>query len=242
MIIIMMMMMMMVFVKGWSPGEGTGEEGQELEELGWATVLQGPSELPSMADKLAEWSPVVSNVLLCAVSLSSAIQTAQVNRGVAAGFLLQALAAGLVAASTLSPGLWPDVDPQAGAWVATVIGFPLLAFGFHWVNGDRSTANLLLGGGMVLAASGDHFSPESRAVVAQSVALVASVTILIVSVFTANAYGVVGSVAMGASGLMARLEGGRLLGIRKENVICWVLALGSWAYRWALQMQHQELD
>ncbi|XP_038616140.1 cysteine and histidine-rich protein 1 isoform X2 [Tachyglossus aculeatus] len=191
-----------------------------------------------MADKLVEWSPMLSNLLLCAVSLSSAVQTAPVNRGVAAGFLLQALAAGLVAASPLSPGLWPDADPRAGAWVATVVGFPLLAFGFHWVNGDRSTANLLLAGGMALAASGDHFSPESRAVVAQSVALVASVTVLIVSVFTANSYGVVGGVAMGAAGLMARLGGEDLLWMGKENVICWVLALGTWAYRWALQMQH----
>ncbi|XP_028918397.1 cysteine and histidine-rich protein 1 isoform X2 [Ornithorhynchus anatinus] len=129
--------------------------GRERHRLPWQRGLRraehvsssgaGPSELPSMADKLAEWSPVVSNVLLCAVSLSSAIQTAQVNRGVAAGFLLQALAAGLVAASTLSPGLWPDVDPQAGAWVATVIGFPLLAFGFHWcTNGHLMCAGCFI--------------------------------------------------------------------------------------------------
>ncbi|XP_038616143.1 cysteine and histidine-rich protein 1 isoform X3 [Tachyglossus aculeatus] len=98
-----------------------------------------------MADKLVEWSPMLSNLLLCAVSLSSAVQTAPVNRGVAAGFLLQALAAGLVAASPLSPGLWPDADPRAGAWVATVVGFPLLAFGFHWcTNGHLMCAGCFI--------------------------------------------------------------------------------------------------
>ncbi|KAB0396431.1 hypothetical protein E2I00_012073 [Balaenoptera physalus] len=86
-----------------------------------------------------EWSSALSHL-----ALGSA------NRGAAAGFLLQALAA----ATMLAPGLGTDEDCLAGAWVATVIGLPLLAFDFHWVNGDCSSANLLLGGGMVLAVAG----------------------------------------------------------------------------------------
>ncbi|XP_074119774.1 transmembrane protein 276 isoform X1 [Sminthopsis crassicaudata] len=192
-----------------------------------------------MAEKSEEWSTQLSYFVLGVVSLHSAVHTARVNRGAAAGFLLQALAA----AAALAPGPQPDINNQMGTWVATVIGLPLLAFDFHWVNGDRSTANLLLGGGMVLAVTGDYLGTETKAVAGQAVALVAAVTILIVSVFTVNTYGMGGGVALGAAGLMSRLEEETLLlFFPKEDACRWALAVGSWAYRWALHTQHLELD
>ncbi|XP_062936051.1 transmembrane protein 276 isoform X3 [Cynocephalus volans] len=185
-----------------------------------------------------EWSTVLSQVVLGVVSLHAAVSTAQASRGAAAGFLLQALAA----ATMLAPGLGTQEDCLAGAWVATVIGLPLLAFDFHWVNGDRSSANLLLGGGMVLAVAGDHLGPEGRSVAGQAVLLVVAVTILIVAIFTANTYGMWGGAILGAAGLLSRLEEDKLLLLPKEDICRWALAVGSWAYCRALHTQHMQWE
>ncbi|KAM6148252.1 transmembrane protein 276 isoform 3-T3 [Rhynchocyon petersi] len=185
-----------------------------------------------------EWGTVLSHLVLGVVSLHAAVCTAQASRGAAAGFLLQALAA----ATTLATGLGTDEDCHAGAWVATIISLPLLAFDFHWVNGDRSSANLLLGGGLVLAVAGDHLGTEGRSVAGQAVVLVVSVTILIVAVFTANTSGIRGAVLLGMAGLLSRLEDDRLLLLPKEDVCRWTLAAGSWAYRQALHTQHMQWE
>lgn len=185
-----------------------------------------------------EWSTVLSHLALGVVSLYAAVSSVQSSRGAAAGFLLQALAA----ATTLVPGLGTHEDCLAGAWVATVIGLPLLAFDFHWVNGDRSSANLLLGGGMVLAVAGDQLGPEGCSVAGQAVLLVVAVTILIVAVFTGNTYGMWGGTMLGAAGLLSRLEEDRLLLLPKEDVCRWALAAGSWAYCWALHTQRLQWE
>ncbi|XP_042525286.1 cysteine and histidine-rich protein 1 isoform X2 [Dipodomys spectabilis] len=186
----------------------------------------------------SEWCTVLSHLVLGAVSLHAAASSVQSSRGAAAGFLLQALAA----ATMLAPGLSPHEDCFAGAWVATVIGLPLLAFDFHWVNGDRSSANLLLGGGMVLAVAGDHLGPEGCSVAGQAVLLVVAVTILIVAVFTANTYGIWGGVMLGTAGLLSRLEEDRLLLLLKEDICRWALAAGSWAYCRALHAQRSQWE
>ncbi|XP_047641625.1 transmembrane protein 276 [Phacochoerus africanus] len=186
----------------------------------------------------SEWSASLSHLVLGTVSLHAAVSTAQASRGAAAGFLLQALAA----ATMLAPGLRTDEDCLAGAWVATVIGLPLLAFDFHWMNGDCSSANLLLGGGMVLAVAGDHLGAEGRSVAGQAVVLVVAVTILIVAVFTTNTYGMWGGVMLGAAGLLSRLEEDRLLLLPKEDLCRWALAAGSWTYHQALRAQRLQWE
>lgn len=186
----------------------------------------------------AGWGAALSHLALGAVSLHAAVSTAQASRGAAAGFLLQALAA----AAVLALGLGSDEDGPAGSWVATVIGLPLLAFDFHWVNGDRCSANLLLGGGMVLALAGDHLGAEGRSVAGQAVVLVVAVTILIVAVFTTNAYGMWGGALLGAAGLLSRLEEERWLLLPKEDLCRWALAAGSWAYHRALHTQRLQWE
>ncbi|XP_014383036.1 cysteine and histidine-rich protein 1 [Alligator sinensis] len=197
-----------------------------------------------MAGKPSEWSSVLSNAVLCVVSLSSAVRTSEVNRGAAAGFLLQALAALLGAAGALWPslGLSLEADSPPNSWVSTVVGLPLVAFGFHWLNGDHSTANLLLGGALLLAAGSGYLTEEGRTVVARSVALVTAITILILSVFTTNACGMLGSLALGAAGLLsgAGLDGLPLLA--EEDAVCYLLAAGSLALQQALRTQHRELE
>nr|XP_044636869.1 cysteine and histidine-rich protein 1-like [Equus asinus] len=192
----------------------------------------------------SEWSTALSHLALGVVSLHAAVSTAQASRGAAAGFLLQALAT----ATMLAPGLGTDEDYLAGAWVATVIGLPLLAFDFHWVNGDRSSANLLLGGGMVLAmvlalaGLGDELAERGLCGLVEWVVLVVAVTILIVAVFTTNTYGMWGGAMLGAAGLLSRLEEDRLLLLPKEDVCRGALAAGSWAYHRALHTQRLQWE
>uniref|UniRef100_A0ABI7VSF0 TRAF-type domain-containing protein n=1 Tax=Felis catus TaxID=9685 RepID=A0ABI7VSF0_FELCA len=89
----------------------------------------------------SEWSTTLSHLALGVVSLHAAVSTAQASRGAAAGFLLQALAS----ATLLAPGLGTDEDGLAAAWVATVIGLPLLAFDFHWcTNGHLMCAGCFI--------------------------------------------------------------------------------------------------
>ncbi|XP_067416218.1 transmembrane protein 276 [Emydura macquarii macquarii] len=197
-----------------------------------------------MAGRPAEWSSALSSVGLCAVCLSSAVRTFQINRGAAAGFFLQALAAlvGAVGFFWTPLGLSLAADSQSSSWVSTVIGLPLLAFGFHWLNGDHSTANILLGGALLLATGLEYFTEEGRAMVAQSVTLVASITILIISIFTMNFYGMLGSLVLSVAGLLSGVQAERLLMLRKEAVLSCLLAAGNLAFQWALRTQHVDLD
>uniref|UniRef100_A0A2R8ME91 Zinc finger TRAF-type containing 1 n=1 Tax=Callithrix jacchus TaxID=9483 RepID=A0A2R8ME91_CALJA len=88
-----------------------------------------------------EWNTALSHLVLGVVSLHAAASTAQGGPGAAAGFLLQVLAA----ATMLAPGLSTHEDCLAGAWVATVIGLPLLAFDFHWcTNGHLMCAGCFI--------------------------------------------------------------------------------------------------
>ncbi|XP_074842612.1 transmembrane protein 276 [Carettochelys insculpta] len=197
-----------------------------------------------MAGQHAEWSTAVPSLGLCTVCLIAAVRTLQINRGAAAGFLLQALVSFVGSAGFFCTplGLPVAVDSQSATWVSTVIGFPLLAFGFHWLNGDHSTANILLGGALLLAMGSGYFTEESRAMLAQSVAVVASITILILSLFTMDFCGLLGSLALSTAGVLLGVKAERLLMLRKEAVLSCLLAAGNLACQWALQRQHLELD
>ncbi|TFJ97949.1 protein spinster-like protein 1 [Platysternon megacephalum] len=197
-----------------------------------------------MAIRAAEWSTALPSVGLGAVCLSSAVRTFQINRGAAAGFLLQALAAlvGGVGFFWTPLGLTLAADSQSGTWVSTVVGLPLLAFGFHWLNGDHSTANILLGGALLLAAGLEYFTEEGRAMVAQSVTVVASITVLILSIFTMNFYGILGSLVLSTAGLLSGVKVETLLMLRKEAVLSCLLAAGNLAFQWAFRTQHLDLD
>ncbi|KAH0617344.1 hypothetical protein JD844_015398 [Phrynosoma platyrhinos] len=136
----------------------------------------------------------------------------------------------------------PLLPEEEGAWVSTVVGLPLLAFGFHWLNGDCSTANILLGGALLLAGGWNYFTEEGQAMVSHSATAVASITILIISVFTGNAYGVAGSLLVGTAGLLAGTKLRHLLILPKKEALRCLMAAANLALRWALQTQQQELD
>ncbi|XP_015274554.1 PREDICTED: uncharacterized protein LOC107117036 [Gekko japonicus] len=193
---------------------------------------------------LDEGAGVFSSLLLCAVCLSSAMETCQIHRGAAAGFLLQALAPLLESAAPFAAplGLGWVSESLDSAWISTAVGLSLLAFAFHWLSGDHCTANILLGGVLLVAASSGYLREEGKAMAAHSVTMVASVTILIVSVFTGNAYGIAGSLLAGTAGVLAGTELQRLLILRKRDVLCCLMAAANLTWRWALQVQHQELE
>lgn len=172
----------------------------------------------------------LSHLALGVVSLHAALSTAQASRGAAAGFLLQALAS----TSMLLRGGGTDDNSLAGAWVATVIGLPLLAYDFHWVNGDCCSANLLLGTGMVLAMTDDHLEAEFRSAAGLAVMLVSSVTIVIMAAFMGSAYGMLGGLLLGAAAVLSRVEEDRVPWLPKEVVCRGFLLAGTWAYHRAL--------
>uniref|UniRef100_A0A8C8RFA9 Uncharacterized protein n=1 Tax=Pelusios castaneus TaxID=367368 RepID=A0A8C8RFA9_9SAUR len=197
-----------------------------------------------MAGRPAEWSSALCGVGLGAVCLNAAVCTFQINRGAAAGFLLQALAAllGAVGFFWTPLGLSLAADSQSCLWVSTVLGLPLLGFGFHWLNGDHSTANILLGGALLLATGLEYVTEEGRAMAAQSVIVVTSITILILSIFTMNVYGMLASLVLSMAGLLLGVKTERLLTLRKEAVLSCLLAAGNLAFQWALRTQHFDLD
>lgn len=197
--------------------------------------------MPARPDEGAD---LLSSILLCAACLSSAIRTFQINRGAAAGFLLQSLVP-LMEVATLLPaslGLNWDMRSPEDTWASTVVGLPLLAFGFHWLNGDCSTANVLLGAALLLAGGSGYFSEEGKALVAQSISTVASITILIVSIFTGNVFGILGSLLVGTAGLLTGNKLQHLLILRKRGLLHYLMAAANFTLQQALRTQHQELN
>lgn len=157
----------------------------------------------------------------------------QINRGAAAGFLLQALLETL----PFEPR-WQGARPPDLTWPCTVVGLPLLAFGFHWLNGDCFTANILLGGALVLAGGWGYFTEEGKAVAVHSVVSVVTITIFIVSVFTGSAYGMVGSLLLGAAGLLPETGLWSLPAPKETDALHCLMAVDLCR---ALRMQHLEL-
>nr|XP_060631989.1 transmembrane protein 276 [Anolis sagrei ordinatus]XP_060631990.1 transmembrane protein 276 [Anolis sagrei ordinatus] len=196
--------------------------------------------MPSWAEEVLG---LLSNLLLCATCLGSAFGTFQISRGASTGFLLQALVPLLdLAALVLPASLGLCSDPTVateGSWVATVLGLPLLAFGFHWLHGDTSAANAILGGALLVAAAGGRFSEEGQALARHSATAITAVTILIISVFTGNAYGATGSFLVGLAGL---LEGTLWTIWPKKDALRIIMSVANLALRRAFQTQQQELE
>ncbi|XP_063156362.1 transmembrane protein 276 [Candoia aspera] len=186
----------------------------------------------------------LANLLLSAACLDSATRTFQINRGAAAGFFLQALGPLLETAPLLVAPFgpsWQWAQPPDHAWACTVVGLPLLAFGFHWLNGDCFTANVLLGGALMLAGSRSYFTEEGKALVAHSVVSVVTITIFIVSVFTGSRYGVAGSLLVGVASLLAGTGLWPLPALKETDALRCLMAAANLALCRALQGQHLEL-
>ncbi|XP_043923356.1 uncharacterized protein LOC122798471 [Protopterus annectens] len=182
---------------------------------------------------------VISNLLLCCVALHSAHQTFQINRGSAAGFLLEACASALGTFAVFIPDLAPL--QQHAFWVAVIIGMPLLAFGFHWLCNDHSTANTLLISGLILGVSSDHITVETCAILSHTLCMLTLISILIVSIFTANWYGIFGSVLMHTACLFSVIKGQQLLALRKDSAVNCILSVGLLLMQCAVKKQHSDL-
>ncbi|XP_069477895.1 transmembrane protein 276 isoform X2 [Ambystoma mexicanum] len=196
-----------------------------------------------MAEHCAKWTTAVSHGCLCAVALYSAVYTFQVNRGAAAGFFLQAITSAVGAACfLLAPlGLHLESLVVSGAWMSSVIGRPLLAFGFHWLHGDHSTANGTLVCGLLLAAGFHSFTAASRQMVAHSVTLAASISTLIISILVGNCYGILGSVTVGTTGLIPTMKADQLLLLWKDDVLNYALLVGMLAFQKAFRTLNLDL-
>ncbi|XP_066434247.1 transmembrane protein 276 [Eleutherodactylus coqui] len=149
---------------------------------------------------------LLSRSSLCVVSLFSALRTLQVHRGASAGFLLHALASVLGIVSLLHHGHLVD---SSSLWVSSIIGLPLLVFSFFWLNGDHFTANLALMCALLLATCSEKLTSDTRLVASHLSNAGASLSILVISVFTGNRYGLLGSLALGTWGILNFLDAER---------------------------------
>ncbi|XP_064364031.1 transmembrane protein 276 isoform X1 [Dromaius novaehollandiae] len=187
-----------------------------------------------------EWGPALGNALLCAVSLRAALRTRQVNCGSAAGFLLQALAAAEALVAPRPPATAAAAATATpGAWACAVLAPPLLAFGFHWLNGDRATANLLLAAAVAAAAAGGRLAEEARVLAARSAAALAAGGLLVLAALTGSGGGALGGLLLGAGGLLWGLPPGALPLCPPAVARPWLLAAAGWALQRALGAQHR---
>lgn len=140
------------------------------------------------------WSLASASFLLFAVSLLAFRRTRKVNMGLSAGFLLQGFAGALGA--VLGLGLagsrgWGSGWQRQTRWVCSVLGLPLLAFGYHWSSGERAAANVLLSAGVLAAALSGLAGPAASAV-----AVAAPLSMLAAALLTADGWACAGSLAL----------------------------------------------
>uniref|UniRef100_A0A4W3GN37 Uncharacterized protein n=1 Tax=Callorhinchus milii TaxID=7868 RepID=A0A4W3GN37_CALMI len=164
------------------------------------------------------------------------------NLGLAAGFLLQGCAAGLGVAQCWSEedGSGPLVELHEEAnWAATVLGLPLLIFGFHWLNNDRLTANAVLGGAILAASFSDCLGAEGRAVALSVAGTVPVLTALTASLCSLNPYGIGGCLALNLLGVLDEVKHDPLLGFSKVGIRNLLLWGGTLGLHKALSDQHR---
>ncbi|KAM4705789.1 transmembrane protein 276 [Rhinophrynus dorsalis] len=209
-----------------------------------------------MAAAHTDCALVLSHISLCIVSLLSAVRTFQVHRASASGFLihglnsalhisaflLQGLTSVLPTSGSLPPLPYTGNDPFqiSGNWAATVIGLPLLAFAFFWLNGDQSSANVLLGAALLLAAGSGYMTMESQRLAACTASAAASLSILVVSIFTGSGYGVLGSLGLGIVELLSSVKAEKMMFLRPEVASNCVLATGFLALQ--ISLRNHESD
>ncbi|KAM3929283.1 transmembrane protein 276 [Leptodactylus fuscus] len=179
---------------------------------------------------------LLSRSSLCAVSHFSALRTLQVHRGASAGFLLHGLAALFSIVCLLFPG--HSVD-SSGLWISNIIGLPLLVFSFFWLNGDHFTANLTLVCALLLATTYQQLSPDTRLVATHLMNAGASLSILVISVFTMSRYGLLGSLALGLWGVLCFMDAGRVTPFSTEVAADCVLGTAFLAFQMALRTSHE---
>ncbi|XP_059827581.1 transmembrane protein 276-like [Hypanus sabinus] len=160
-----------------------------------------------------DWALATTNVLLFIVSVVAFQHARKVNVGSAAAFLLQACAAALGAVCHCSGDLAPLLrrSQREAAWASAVLGPAVFAFAFHWSNRDRLAANSVLTGALLAAACSDPLAGGGQCPAVRAAMAAALLSVLTVSLFTVNGWGVAGSLL----GLLAgELPPAGLLGLR----------------------------
>ncbi|XP_072364055.1 transmembrane protein 276-like [Scyliorhinus torazame] len=193
-----------------------------------------------LVSKEREWSLVMTSLLLCATALTATHRTRKINLGSAAGFLMQACAGAVSVVHSYSeePPALLSASLREVNWVSMVIGLPLFSFGFHWLNDDWLAANSAVAGGILAAACSGNLAEEGREVAVRLAVAAPILSVLTVCLFTANLYGIVGSLAVCLVGVVSELEPGGLLGLKKMDVQNVLLTSGVVALQRALGTQY----
>ncbi|XP_040211061.1 uncharacterized protein LOC120941600 isoform X2 [Rana temporaria] len=201
------------------------------------TFVSGSPLLSSLVMRVPESGVVASYLCLSGVCLYSALRTLQVHRGAAAGFLLHATASAITIGCDL---LWkedPDSLRCSSYWIASVLGLPFLVFSFFWLNGDQLTANLVLGSALLLTMAYGYLTQESQMVAPYFTRAGATLAILMISVFTGNRYGVLGSLALATSSLMSFLKAADIPPFQGKIIQNYVLSMSILLLHMALRQE-----
>ncbi|XP_051872779.1 transmembrane protein 276-like [Pristis pectinata] len=187
-----------------------------------------------------DWSFATTSFLLFTVSLVAFRRALKVNLGSAAGFLLQACAGALGAIHSCSGEAAPLLarSQREAGWLAAVLGLPLVSFGFHWTNRDLLAANSVVAGGILAAACSDPLASGGQGPAVRAAVAAALLSVLTVSLFTANAWGVAGSLVTLLSVTATELWPAGPSCLRGPCVHSLLLTAGIVALQRALSAQH----
>ncbi|KAL0985475.1 hypothetical protein UPYG_G00157360 [Umbra pygmaea] len=148
-----------------------------------------------MAGCLTEWITACSNMTLSISALYTACRLFKDHRAPAVGFLLLSLSAGFctlpLPSSLYLTSLQGDLE-----WVGEALAPPLVSFGFLWLSEDQLTAHFLLLGTTLLPVLCDRLSADEMKLMSRCLALSAFSCSLTVCLFSGNALGALGSVAL----------------------------------------------
>ncbi|KAJ8290721.1 hypothetical protein GJAV_G00016710 [Gymnothorax javanicus] len=145
-----------------------------------------------------QWIAELFNITLSLSAFNTAFQLFKDHRAPAVGFFLLGCSALLSALPVSCPALISELE-----WAGGVLAPALVSFGFLWLSQDHFTAHVLLLGSASLLGLRDWLSPETLVVMSRCMALSSLCCTLTVCLFTANAAGALGSVALSLPGLVA---------------------------------------
>ncbi|XP_029928005.1 uncharacterized protein LOC115373651 [Myripristis murdjan] len=185
-----------------------------------------------MATCITEWITTCANIMLSATALYSSYQLFKDHRAPSVGLFLLGLSAGLC---TLRPSSSYLASLLSEAeWASEVLAPALVSFGFLWLSEDRNTAHILLCGSCLFLALCDGLSSDALTLMTRCLVLSSLSCCLTVCLFSSNAVGALGSVALSAPVLVAPKVGAEaVVPLLSPAVTEWLLkgslSVGCWA-------------
>ncbi|KAJ8004836.1 hypothetical protein DPEC_G00140440 [Dallia pectoralis] len=155
-----------------------------------------------MTGCITEWITASSSLTLSVSALYAASQLFREHRAPAVGFFLLGLSSGFCTLPLPSSAYLTFIQGDL-EWLSEVLAPPLVSFGFLWLSEDHATAHILLIVSALLPVLCDRLSENEIMLMSRCLALSAFSCSLTVCLFTGNALGALGSVALGLTQMVA---------------------------------------